>query len=48
MYKKDLVLNNLQWTICHKTKPTKQTSAMDFRIKTFSLPHFFVTPEEMK
>ena len=21
MYKKDLVLNNLQWLICHKTKP---------------------------
>ena len=23
MYKKDLALNNLQWLICHKTKPTK-------------------------
>ena len=22
MYKKDLALNNLQWLICHKTKPT--------------------------
>ena len=21
MYKQDLVLNNLQWLICHKTKP---------------------------
>ena len=21
MYKKDLALNNLQWLICHKTKP---------------------------
>ena len=26
MYKQDLALNNLQWLICHKTKPncTKQ------------------------
>ena len=24
MYKEDLALNNLQWLICHKTKP-KQT-----------------------
>ena len=23
MYKKDLVLNNLQWLIWHKTQPTK-------------------------
>ena len=23
MYKKDLVLNNLQWLICHKTKPNR-------------------------
>ena len=23
MYKKDLVLNNLQWLICHKTKPSQ-------------------------
>ena len=23
MYKKDLALNNLQWFICHKTKPNK-------------------------
>ena len=22
MYKEDLALNNLQWLICHKTKPT--------------------------
>ena len=22
MYKPDLALNNLQWLICHKTKPT--------------------------
>ena len=24
MYKQDLALNNLQWLMCHKTKPTKQ------------------------
>ena len=23
MYKKDLALNNPQWLICHKTKPTQ-------------------------
>ena len=23
MYKKDLALNNLQWLICHKTKPNQ-------------------------
>ena len=23
MYKQDLVLNNLQWLICHKTKPNQ-------------------------
>ena len=23
MYKKDLALNNLQWSICHKTKPNQ-------------------------
>ena len=23
MYKKDLALNNLQWMICHKTKPNQ-------------------------
>ena len=23
MYKEDLVLNNLQWLICHKTKPNQ-------------------------
>ena len=23
MYKKDPALNNLQWLICHKTKPDK-------------------------
>ena len=23
MFKEDLALNNLQWLICHKTKPNK-------------------------
>ena len=23
MYKEDLALNNVQWLICHKTKPTQ-------------------------
>ena len=26
MYKKDLALNNLQWLICHKTKPSQAKS----------------------
>ena len=26
MYEKDLALNNLQWLICHKTKPNQTKS----------------------
>ena len=26
MYKEDLALNNLQWLICHKTKPNQTKS----------------------
>ena len=26
MYKIDLALNNLQWLMCHKTKPNQTTS----------------------
>ena len=26
MYKEDLALNNLQWQICHKTKPIAQSA----------------------
>ena len=26
LYKKDLTLNNLQWLICHKTKPNEQVA----------------------
>ena len=25
MYKEDLALNNLQWSLCHKTKPNQYT-----------------------
>ena len=28
MYKEDLALNNLQWLICHKTKPNQTKSYM--------------------
>ena len=31
MYKKDLVLNNIPWLICHKTKPN-QTKSHVFNI----------------
>ena len=27
----DLVLNNLQWLICHKNQPTNQTLSNDFQ-----------------
>ena len=36
MYKEDLALNNLQWLICHKTKPKlrdKFLSQIDIYIK---------------
>ena len=33
MYKKHLALNNLQWLICHKTKPN-QTQAFTNKKKT--------------
>ena len=26
MFKKDLVLNNLQWLICHKTRPKPKST----------------------
>ena len=32
MYKEDLALNNLQWLICHKTKP-KQTILKSFTLE---------------
>ena len=43
MYKKDLALNNLQWLICHKTKPnqTKFTLTLPVRVlnnQTTTLP----------
>ena len=28
MYKEDLALNNLQWLICHKTKPNQTKPKM--------------------
>ena len=27
MYKEDLTLNNIQWLICNKTKPTNQNKS---------------------
>ena len=35
MYKKDLALNNLQWLICHKTKPNE--SSVQARCNTRSV-----------
>ena len=37
MYKDDLVLNNLQWLICHKTKPNQTIKASFFRLSIDSL-----------
>ena len=28
MYKEDVALNNLQWLICHKTKPSQQSKIL--------------------
>ena len=33
MYKEDLALNNLQWLICHKTKPILIIDAQFYDIK---------------
>ena len=33
MNKLDLVLNNLQWLICHKIKPIKSTFSIKSRIR---------------
>ena len=33
MHKEDLVLNNLQWLICHKTKPNQITYIQYISIK---------------
>ena len=36
MYKKDLALNNLQWLICHKTKPNQTNQQLESKeIKQF-------------
>ena len=36
MYKEDLVLNNLQWLMCHKTKPNYNSELLGIY-----LPEFF-------
>ena len=33
MYKEELVLNNLQWSICHKTQPNQIIYIQYIRIK---------------
>ena len=33
----DLVLNNLEMLICHKTQPTKQTTNLNYSAKTTTL-----------
>ena len=36
----DLVLNNLQWLICHKTKPTNQPIDKKIEIRIISFKQF--------
>ena len=33
MYKENLALNNLQWLVCHKTKPKPNVSSHQHHIK---------------
>ena len=42
MYKPDLSLNNLQWLICHKTKPNK-TKAINHSLLIISCKTTFYT-----
>ena len=43
MFKKDLSLNNLQWLICHKTKPkhTRQILLVERQCITWTGPRKF-------
>ena len=36
MYKKDLVLHNLQWLICHKTKPNQTDQISSTYLSVFT------------
>ena len=48
MYKEDLVLNTLQWLVCHKTKPNLYTNQVLLSNSTNSAqkctPKFFFSP----
>ena len=48
MYKEDLVLNNQQWLICHKTKPTKPTKHCEEPIENKPLCKIFSTSRTHK
>ena len=41
MYKKGLVLNNLQWLICHKTKPNQSSFYIQFQPQISTLLAIF-------
>ena len=41
MYKKDLTLNNLQWLICHKTKPNQTKVVIPISIPSMSQIELF-------
>ena len=38
MYKEDLTLNNLQWSICHKTEPNQIISSSSYRAGSTDIP----------
>ena len=37
MYKLDWALNNLQWLICHKTKPNQTFTGLDHSLMIFQI-----------
>ena len=41
MYKEDLALNNLQWLICHKTKPNQTLGGV---VENFLLTPGYISP----
>ena len=48
MYKEDLALNNLQWLICHKTKPnqTKPVKYILWNCFKQTLPKYYQTNDQ--
>ena len=45
MYKQDLALSNLQWRICHKTKPNKTKPKKKYKYKSSLTSKHKITPD---